>query len=255
MQLNNMSSPEKKELLIDQYLSGELSGDDLAEFERMLEQDDALQEEMQLHQQIAGAIQEQDVAEFRNVVGQVIREKRQTDRGLMYKIAAGLVPLLIATFFGYNYWLGQESNDELFERYMYPYENLLTVRSDSGNDGSDSPAGQMDLRAAMAYYDNGDYSKALQFLNKLNGKPHDLVYLYKGISYVYLGELDSALMVLRVPIQSKDGIYKFPALYYTAMAYLKDDDLEATKKTLELLEAQSPQPYKNLASELLKKLD
>ncbi|MCG6189402.1 tetratricopeptide repeat protein [Maribellus maritimus] len=57
---------------IDSYLSGELSGEKLHEFETELEQNRALREEVQLHREMESALLEGDILELRNQLSHIL---------------------------------------------------------------------------------------------------------------------------------------------------------------------------------------
>ena len=195
-----MSSQEEEiDQLIDGYITGTLAGKDLEDFEKRMDEDNALRSEVQLQKDIKQAIAEDDIHDIRSAIRDVIVEKREAGKPLYFKLAAAIVPLIIGGIFAYNFWLGGVSNEELMSRYLYPYENLLTVRSDQGTNGSDIPASQANLNAAMAHYDNGDYSNALKYFERIDKRENELIALYAGISYIYTGNLDSAFVMLKIP--------------------------------------------------------
>ena len=62
---------------IDKYLSGELTGDDLREFNVEMAINQDLEEEIKLHQEIGQAIQEQDVTALRNNLKEVMGQNKE----------------------------------------------------------------------------------------------------------------------------------------------------------------------------------
>lgn len=62
---------------IDKYLSGDLTGDDLREFNVEMAINQDLEEEIQLHQEIEEAIQEQDITALRNNLQQVMEQENE----------------------------------------------------------------------------------------------------------------------------------------------------------------------------------
>ena len=62
---------------IDKYLSGDLTGDDLREFNVEMAINQDLEEEIKLHQEIEEAIQEQDITALRNNLQQVMEQESE----------------------------------------------------------------------------------------------------------------------------------------------------------------------------------
>lgn len=246
-----MMSQEKKELLLDRYISGQLEGEELMVFEQMLEEDEDLKVDLKLHQEVSKAVLEEDIMDFRQAIQETLEEKNSKGSGFsVYKIAAALVPIIVATWLFFNYG-SQKPNTEIVQDYLFPYENLLTVRSDS----KDSlPKEQVNLNEAMGFYDKGKHSEALVYFNKLDLNDQVLVSLYKGISHLYNGENQVAIDVLELPVNNNEGIYKHPALYYQALAYIQLDKVEEAIDILTDLEKNASGPYNELAKKVLKEL-
>ena len=70
---------------IDKYLSGDLTGDDLREFNVEMAINQDLEEEIQLHQEIEEAIQEQDITALRNSLQQVMEQENELEENLEFE--------------------------------------------------------------------------------------------------------------------------------------------------------------------------
>ena len=175
--------------LIDEKLSGELSGEELEAFDLDLKDDPELMAEFELHQEIDEAIQESEVIELRkklDLVHDLTQNKKQP--GLLRTIlrhklsriaAASFVVLLIITSLSL-YFLrpdGNMSNDSLFKIYYQPDAALLIRGTDSQN---------ATLIQAFQLYENKEYNSALELFSQVldtDGK-NIPVQFYSGISNI-----------------------------------------------------------------------
>jgi len=65
---------------IDKYLSQELTGDELREFNAEMAINPEIEEEMELHLEIETAVSENDIAELRNNLQTIMRQEKETER-------------------------------------------------------------------------------------------------------------------------------------------------------------------------------
>ncbi|MGQ8336660.1 hypothetical protein ACUNWD_08925, partial [Sunxiuqinia sp. A32] len=70
---------------IDKYLSGELTGDDLREFNVELAINADLDEEIKLHQELEEAIQEQDVTALRANLQNIIEKEQEQEESAEFE--------------------------------------------------------------------------------------------------------------------------------------------------------------------------
>ena len=126
---------EKKYDLIESYLSGELSGEDLRNFEDQLKNDSDLQGELELHQQVADTLKGEKVHDLRQVLKDVDKgwknkpEKNQSKRFSLnyYRMSAvAAVLLLLVVAYQFFFPLG---NSDLDPNYFETYPMRLTERS------------------------------------------------------------------------------------------------------------------------------
>ncbi len=242
--------------LIDEKLSGELTGEELEAFDSDLMDDPELMAEFELHAEIDEAIQESEVIELRkklDLVHDLTQNKKQP--GLLRTIlrhklsriaAASFVVLLIITSLSL-YFLrpdGNMSNDSLFKIYYQPDAALLIRGTDSQN---------ATLIQAFQLYENKEYTSALEMFGQVldddgNNIP---VQFYSGISNIELGQYRNALHPFNFIIEHNQNLYVERAEWYTALCYLK---LNENERAVDLFRkiSHSNSSKKDQAHEILK---
>lgn len=242
--------------LIDDKLSGELSGPELESFDMDLANDPDLQAEFELHQEVDEAIQESEIIELRkklDLVHDLTQNKKQP--GLLRTIlrhklsriaAASFVVLLIITSLSL-YFLrpdGNMSNDSLFKIYYQPDAALLIRGTNSQN---------ATLIQAFQMYENKDYNYALTLFSQVldTDSENIPVQFYSGISNIELGQYQNALHPFNFIMEHKQNLYVERAEWYAALCYLK---LNETENAVDLFRkiSLSTSSYKDKAHEILK---
>lgn len=242
--------------LIDDKLSGELSGEALEAFDTDLANDPELQSEFELHKEVDEAIQESEIIELRkklDLVHDLTQNKKQP--GLLRTIlrhklsriaAASFVVLLIITSLSL-YFLrpdGNMSNDSLFKIYYQPDAALLIRGTNSQN---------ATLIQAFQMYENKDYDEALSLFSQVlkTDSENIPVQFYSGISNIELGQYQEALHPFNFIMDHKQNLYVERAEWYAALCYLK---LNETENAVDLFRkiSLSSSSYKDKAHEILK---
>lgn len=242
--------------LIDDKLSGELSGEELEAFNSDLANDPELQAEFELHKEVDEAIQESEIIELRkklDLVHDLTQNKKQP--GLLRTIlrhklsriaAASFVVLLIITSLSL-YFLrpdGNMSNDSLFKIYYQPDAALLIRGTNSQN---------ATLIQAFQMYENKKYDNALSLFSQVLATDSENipVQFYSGISNIELGKYQEALHPFNFILDHKQNLYVERAEWYAALCYLK---LNETENAVDLFRkiSLSNSSYKDKAHEILK---
>ena len=244
--------------LIDAKLSGELSAEDLEDFDLDLQNDPELNAEFELHKEIDEAIQESEVIELRqklDLVHDLTQNKKQP--GLLRTIlrhklsriaAASFVVLLIFTSLSL-YFLRPDSNisnDSLFKIYYQPDAAMLIRGTNSQN---------ATLIQAFQKYEKKDYPAALELFSQVldTDRENIPVQFYSGISNIELEDYENALIPFKIIIDHKQNLYVERAEWYAALCYLilnKDDIALNLFRKISL----SNSFYKDKAHEILKSI-
>jgi tetratricopeptide (TPR) repeat protein len=107
---------------------------------------------------------------------------------------------------------------------------------------------------AMQYYNQGDYTRALQILKQIPASSRNpQVIFFKGVCFLLKDELKNAVTELDIIIENMNASYYDEAIYYKAVALLrmnkKDKGLEQLKHLAGMFS-----PYSPKAKELIEKV-
>jgi tetratricopeptide (TPR) repeat protein len=245
---------EDKIQLIEDYVNGQLSIEEKADFQQQLQQDPSLAQEVGLYKDIFSglaiggrkdmkahlkALDEKSFSQeaasklqasvTENIKGKVIQSFWQRNAWLT-GIAACLVLGLVAFL-----WVSNSSSaNSLFAKYYAPYPNVVAAveRGETIQDAT---------KQAMQAYESGDYTRAIQGLQQIaNNDPEaSSLYLYLGISYIETSQLDSAKVYLEKATADAASKLHTQAKWYLALAYLKNKEKEQAIVHLQSLSQES----------------
>jgi tetratricopeptide (TPR) repeat protein len=107
----------------------------------------------------------------------------------------------------------------------------------------------------MQYYNQGDYTKALEILKQIPAPSRNpQVIFFKGVCFLLVDELKNAVTELDIIIENMNASYYDEAIYYKAIALLrmnkKDKALEQLKHLAGMFS-----PYAPKARELIEKVN
>lgn len=257
-----MNENISKDELIEQYLLGHLSGDQLAEFNRKLLTDGELQKEVDLQKTVIRNIKlagrEEWKRKLENIHQEMIAggdtekpepavisiERSSAKKYLLGAAAAAAAVVILCTW-----WIGQNNkeNERLFAAYYKPYVNIdQTTRS--------VPSAALTERTeAFQAYDKGDYTWSIGLFKKVLAKKDDEVVLF------YLGNACLSDNQFReAETAFKDYLNKYQefaseASWYLSLSYIRQGKM---KEALPLLEEQVKQKgsFSKQAAEILLKL-
>ncbi|MFD2568440.1 tetratricopeptide repeat protein [Pseudotenacibaculum haliotis] len=153
----------------------------------------------------------------------------------------------VLIFFVVNvFMLKPKSNEELFSKYIQKTDLFALI--DRGYVGNDSL-----LSKAQDYFDNKEYQKAADILTQVvDSSKNSNVYIYLAISQIELNEFDKAEKTLNKLILSR-LLDAQKAYWFKSLLYLKTDQVEKSKKELQIIIDSSYFKSKD-AKKLLKKL-
>jgi tetratricopeptide (TPR) repeat protein len=251
--MDNMEQDEKNIDLIEAFTKGLLSESDLADFERrratdadfasevadylLIMKEIRTAEQRAFHHKLKGWENEIDGEKSK---GKVIPMRR------ILSIAATL--LIVALAGGYAIFknLPVQGNDELFTKYFQPYDDVITERSTE-----ESP-----LQLGMNLYNQEKYAMAIPYFETfLKEKPTEAAaQMYLGISYLADNKMGSAKDLFENLIRNDRGLYKEIAEWNMALIYLKSNETELLKKSLQQIIAQKDHPYADEAVSLSEEL-
>ncbi|MEL7005246.1 MAG: tetratricopeptide repeat protein [Bacteroidota bacterium] len=240
---SNDSNIEK----IDAFLNGELSGEDLRNFELALEQNEELQDEVELHRDIQRVMADKDSLELKNQLIEIAKQpmegsKMSVSRYLYLSIAATVVLFISLVFVLQN---GSKTEEELFESYYMEYPVPGKLRGNNDVNTYDE---------AIRLYEEGKYLQSINAFQSEFSKDstNHLVLIYLGNSYLKTQQWGSAIQTLeQIPENSR---YVYDAYWFTALSKIREKQVDSAKQLLsKLIDANTI--YTKKASTLLEELD
>ncbi len=242
-------------ILIEAYLSGELSKEDKFTFENRLGKDSEFKKAFITYMELNSFLEhkignetktdafkenlEKIAGEYFNKTqaSPVLKQKSKLFKFTQYAIAASI--LLLVGVFAFNQFSSPAYSD--FNSHD-PFE--VTVRGE--NIGL--------LIKTTKAFNNKDYDKASIYLEKLlNENPENKEYqLYYAITNIELDRFEKADAILK-ELSQGNSAYKNKATWYLALSKFKQKDNEASMDLLKQL-PETADDYKQ-AQKLLKKLD
>lgn len=238
-------SQEHIDLLIENYLLGNLSSDEEKDFLAQVKNDPELEERLRHHQRIQQVIDEDPmITAFEKVVGEVVRDNRQPSFRGYWRIAAFVVIAVGLSVFAINYFNAPDlSPQQLAQAYFEPLSDAMTSR-----DQGDSLASR-----AMNFYNQGNFQAAIPILEQLVVAKEPFSELYLAVAYMGVEDYAAARTIWS-KLSAEDPIYPNTILWYAALTDLALDDINSARTKIKAL-AEGNSSFKKEASELLEQLD
>ena len=243
---------------IERYINNEMQGQEIVEFEKALEEDAQLKSEFILRKEVEDALSETDILDLREQLDQVSESYFQHTarpgfvniwhRSKHWIAAASFTILISIGGLTYYHTHQPSSNDEIFDEYYKPYEVTVAFRS------ADTEINSL-LTNALQAYQQENYDQALVLFQQVLEKRDDIsAQMYSGISYMEIEKYRKANKSFQDVIKAKDNLFIDQAKWYSAMCYVKLDEIKNAKFLLMDL-SQSSAFYKKKSAEIIRELD
>jgi tetratricopeptide (TPR) repeat protein len=243
--------------IMQKYLDNELSERALNRFEQELNASPEMMVELDLYKEVDEAIADTEVLDFRAQLGDLREETRRSEtnrrvfrftRPWHYAASAALA-LLVAI--GLATVLGRPlSNNDLFVKYMKPYELVLTNRS------MEDDVIKATMNNAEIAYLNGDFEDAVFWYNEVLMKNSQKIEAEFGIGVSNMGLsrfVDASESFNRV-ITHDDNLFIQKAQWFQAGCYLAMNETELARRQLALIATESDHYYSKDAAKVLKRM-
>ncbi len=243
--------------ILQKYLDNELSEKELARFEQDLNASADLLVDLDLYKEVDEAIADTDVLDFRAQLTDLREETRRSESGRRvfrftrpwhYAASAGLA-LLVAI--GLATVLGRPlSNNDLFVKYMKPYELVLTNRS------GDNKVTNLWMSNAQTAYLNGDYEGAIDCYDEvleINAEKVEADF-GKGVSSMEIKRYVDASESFNRVIEQNDNLFIQKAEWYMAGCLLALEETDRARRQLAMIASSSHHYYKDDAAKILKRM-
>jgi tetratricopeptide (TPR) repeat protein len=204
---------------IDNYFEGRLSADEQAAFEKQLEQDKTLADEVAFYLSTKAALKEATLQQRHAEWTQA-----QPARSLFWRWTSGIAAA-IALLIGV--WNTVIHTDSTLQEYaeVYIEENLTQLNSHMATT-TDS------LQIAVDYYNHQKYQEALPIFNRLaRNNPRAKAYEYEGLTQLQLKNYNAAIAIFE-RIAADTELLENKGKFYAALAYLKKEDTKTAQRLL-----------------------
>ena len=249
---------EEKYDLIERYLDQQMTEVEKADFEKLLEKDAELKEELGLHQQITTSLKGEKIHEFRHVLKETDQNWKSVEavpntkvKKINFRRVIAIAATVLLLIMAYQFFFvggGQRSNDQLFADNFQPYQMLLSQRDISKEDINTL------LEKAISTYTKGDFQNAsLAFQQLAENDPEDISYsFYQAVSELGAKNSDEAIALFNGILAAGEHSFVEQSRWYLALAYMQKGDTMKAEKVLK--EIRSGQFKYAEAKQLLEKL-
>jgi tetratricopeptide (TPR) repeat protein len=218
-----------KDELLYHYFSNSLTKDQELLFNKLIKEDDEFKKQFEFENNIKRVAKEKRHKDLRSKLSQfedtVKIKSTDTKSSFTYlKIAASIVILITASWFGYQNVFNINYENLYSENYTYYPNTVYSItRSDSVNSLE---------REAFVAYEAKDYQLALEKFNTVKNK--DYFDFYKAQSYLNLNQYENAKHLFETIIETNK---KFIAEshWFIALVYIKEENKAKALEYLDLL--------------------
>jgi len=243
--------------ILQKYLDNELSEKELARFEQELNASPDLLVDLDLYKEVEEAVADTEVLDFRAQLTDLREETRRSETGRRvfrftrpwHYAASAAVALLVAI--GLATVLGRPlSNNDLFVKYMKPYELVLTNRS------VDNEVTKLWMNKAEVAYLNGDFESAIKYFDEvleINSEKVEADF-YKGVSNMGIQHYVDASESFNRVIEQNDNLFINKAEWYLAGCLLAMNETDRARRQLAMIASSANHYYKDDAEKILKRM-
>lgn len=240
---------------IEGFLSDDLIGDELLEFENQLLDNPDLQQEVDLLQEIDMAIMEDDVMDLRSKLEAIEPpQSPKVRRSMIYMgkwhlVAASLIILIGIGSIMYMMGNSNYSEEDIYGRYYKPYNVIINTRSVEAHTSKL-------LVNALKSYEAKEYTTALSLFQQVLEKDSLNITgnFYSGISNIEIKKYNAANKNFNRIIQHKNNLFIEQSEWYLGFCYLMTNKKEEAIRQFHTI-AQSNSFYKEKAQEILNRLE
>lgn len=238
---------------IERYVAGDMNDAEKKWFEKELDGNEKLRNEVALSKRTDEVLKNRDIAALRSKLSEIekLREinipvsKTRKPAYLKYAaVFAGLVLIgSVVIFSGRTL-----SSDEIIDRYYKTYEPPTTQRSVLTTSNND-------FTMALEFYNTHNYEKAAILFNKvLKSDPKDMqsTLLYGVANFEDKKYPDAKQSFVNV-INDNNNLFIESAKWYLALCYVKTDDKKKAVQQLEMIKSEGG-IYKNDAKKIIRRL-
>ncbi len=238
---------------IERYLQQEMSPAEKVWFEKELQGNSLLQDELLFYRKVNQVLSEKELVEFKMQLDAIHEEiilttveGQQYVRQYRKKVNLLAGSLLAASIVVGLYIPNRKITDQnLYNRYFEPASFSVGYRDASEQDRM--------LREAMQYYENRNFSEAISLFERimLVDETKTGINLYAGIAHMELAQYPQAILRLNTILAQDYGPFSESASWYLGLCYLYSNEKTKAKNLFSGL-VQSDGYYKRDAQRILR---
>jgi len=238
---------------IEKYNAGEMSNTERRWFEKELEGNARLRQEVELRRTTDKILQNKDILSLRGKLSEIEKTRSKSKRFIMpavpafYKYAAAITLLLAVGTITYQPWADM-SNEQIITKYYSSYEPPAARRSAS--------SGTNELfTKALELYNTQDYEQAAIFFSRvIENNPKDMQsMLLNGVANFENSKYPEAKQSFNKVIDDNNNLFIDQAEWYLALCYIKTGQNDRARAQLTTIRA-GEGIYKTNARKILRKL-
>lgn len=239
---------------IEEFLDGNLTGEELDLFLKQKEQEQQFNTEIDLRHEINQSLKDKGLFELREILENqksdfLIKDPFYNFRKDLFKtwhLAAASFSLILVVG-GLWYILSNKpySTEKLVTKYYKPAHPINQIRSLEINSGDA-------LSEAFKHYKQNNFNSALKYFNSLDNQI--TAKFYSGVCYIELEEFDQAIESFSFVINDKDNLYVEQADWYLGLIYLMNNQRQMALTQFEQI-SNGDSYYAYQAEEIIKYLN
>jgi TolA-binding protein len=239
---------------IERYNSGEMDSLEKKWFQKELEGNSTLMEEVKLRKRVDDALVKHDLIDLRNKLAKLEKSRKEQvttgdgKKGTAIRFAAAIAVLMILGTLLYMTFNRSANPDRLFQANYDHYVYSGTSRTSASNN-------DMSFKSALDLYNNENYQAASTALKDYlihNPGNNEAMFLL-GASDMESGNYNSAIQMFTAVLNDRDNFFLDKSQWYLSLCYLKTGNTPEAVKELQAI-INSTSIYNSKARKLVKKL-
>ena len=242
---------------LEKYSEGKMSAEERVEFEKALQQEASLSDELKKYLLSKSAIahaSNERLKKHLDELGRTIEDgySQKTTLRPYLLAAAGIALLLGLGWAMIRYFQPRMTHDEIFLSFYQRPENYEMADRSSGSDTA-----LIIWNTAMSYYSNHEIQKAVREFEYLTKLPDvtflSRVYFFLGIGYLESNNFKKAIQAFDKV--STGSSYAFETQFYKALCFIKLNKQKEAVDMLRGIQNNMNHPYRKEALKILKMLN
>jgi tetratricopeptide (TPR) repeat protein len=239
---------------IERYNAGEMSETEKQWFEKEIDGNEKLRNEVNLRKRTDEILKNQNVMSLRNKLSEIEKKRSEQSAAVdkfripVYIRYAAVIAALVLIGSLVIFPGKSLSNDEIMNQFYKTYEPALNQRSANSN-------ADADFTLALEYYNTHDYNNAAKLFSKvIEKKPNDMQsVLLNGVSNFEDKKYPEAKQSFGKVIDNKNNLYIDQAQWYLALCYINTNEKDKAQRLLTIISKEDG-VYKNDAKKIIRKL-